>query len=130
MEQAIYWLAGILTALGTIIGTWVKVRQWYLKRKEKKKQFEATVIQSLDDIKKGLQSTQEDVTMLMHDRLKTGHGRCMSQQWCPAEEKSSLLEMYDAYDKKGYNSLIASYAEDISHLPEIPPSDARAFKPM
>jgi hypothetical protein len=130
MEQIILRTAAIITALGIILGLIPKVRKWYEARKEKKKKFETQVIQSLDEIKDGLQGTQEDIKMIIHDRLKTGRGRCVSQQWCPSEEKSSLLEMYDAYNKKGYNSLIDSYAEDISHLPEFPPDDARATKPM
>jgi hypothetical protein len=134
MEQIILRIAAIVGALGGIIGAGIKVKGWLKKRAAKKKEFETKVLESLAKINDDMHGVGDDVATIIRDRLETAHSHYMRVGWCPDREKGSLLKMYDSYTTKGYNSLIDSYAEDISSLQEFPPrgntADACSIRPM
>lgn len=134
MENLLLRIAAIVTALSVIIGACVKTKKWIKSKKEKKAAFENQVLESLQQINSNMNLISDDVVMIIRDRLKSAHGYYMRAGWCPAVEKGSLLEMYDTYTDKGHNSLISSYAEDISSLPEFPnksrTADACGIRPM
>ena len=62
-----------------------------------------------------------DISMILWDRLSQAHNFYTTRGWASAEEKERLIAMHKAYQDRGRNHLSDSFEQDLLKLPEHPP---------
>ena len=132
IETEILKWGGIAGAISAIIALITLVWKAYKRRRDKKQQerlaFQNTVLDELKGIKDKIEvldskvtETQENTAELQCNELKHAYNSFMRLGYCPTEDKARILDLYDKYHKKGYNSLADGFAQDIKELPAFPP---------
>ena len=61
-----------------------------------------------------------DISMILWDRLSQAHHYLMARGWASPDEKERLIAMHKAYQDRGRNHLSASFEQDLLKLPEHP----------
>ena len=61
-----------------------------------------------------------DISMILWDRLCQAHNYYMTRGWATSEEKERLITMHKAYQDRGRNHLSSSFEQDLLKLPEHP----------
>jgi hypothetical protein len=81
--------------------------------------FKRTVLSTLKQLKKGQEGFDDFNAALLRERLESAYTiYFLEMGWCPSGEKRLIKELFDIYEKRGWNHIDLKHRESMMSLPE------------